>query len=217
MKRINVALLLLLQFCAVSVFAQFMTPLSSISGPAFVTMQNGDTLSGDLKNAMSGSNGIVSFKIKKADGTSVKIKTADVEELRIKIDGLARMEMVANAEIHLTKPEKNNLEQIGTREYIIWEQVKHYKKDKYLLLQLINPEFDNKIKVYAVPAPPSSEISNDNLSYYVVKDGVTKKMSNKDYKKGGYAELFSDCPQMEKKKPKIADLAQDILEYNDCN
>lgn len=217
MKNFKLTLVLLLQFCIFSAFAQFMTPLSSISGPAFVTMQNGDTLSGDLKNAMSGSNGIVSFKIKKADDTSVKIKTADVKELKIKIDGLARMEMVANAEIHLTKPEKNNLEQIGTREYIIWEQVKHYKKDKFLLLQLINPDFDSKIKVYAVPVPSSSEITNDNISYYVVKDGVTKKMNNKDYKKGGYAELFSDCPSMDKKKPKIADLAQDILKYNDCN
>lgn len=216
MKNFKVVLVLLLQFSIFSAFAQFMTPLSSISGPAFVTKVNGDTLSGDLKNAMSGPNGIVSFKIEKADGTSEKIKTADVKELKIKIDGLARIEMVANAEIHLTKPEKNNLEQIGTREYILWEQVKHYKKDKFLLLQLINPDFDDKIKVYAVPVPSSSEITNDNISYYVVKDGVTKKMSNKDYKKGGYAELFSDCPAMNKKKPKIADLAQDILEYNDC-
>ena len=213
----KLALLLLLQFSIFSAFAQFMTPLSSMTGYAFVSMVNGDTLSGDIKNAMSGMNGIISFKIEKADGVGVKIKTADVKELKIKIDGLARIEMVANAEIHLTKPEKNNLEQIGTREYIVWEQVKHYKKDKFLLLQLINPDFDSKIKVYAVPTSGGSNASDDNISYYAVKDGITKKMNNKDYKKGGYAELFSDCPQMDKKKPKITDFAQDILEYNDCN
>lgn len=215
MKNFRLTILLLLQFSIFSAFAQFMTPLSSMTGSAFVSMVNGDTLSGEIKNAMSGMNGIISFKIEKADGVGVKIKTADVKELKIKIDGLARMEMVANAEINLKKPENSNLDQIGTREYIIWQQVKHYKKDKFLLLQLINPDFDSKVKVFALPS--NGDSSSSDVSYYAVKEGITIKMNNKDYKKGGYAALFSDCPKMDKKKPKIEDFAQDILEYNDCN
>lgn len=213
-----------LQFFFMLSMAQFVTPLESISGDVICTKADGVIIEGELKNAMTGSNGLMSFKIMDFNGRDHKLKADDVRELKIKVDGLAKLEIIAEQSANLEKLANSNFEEVVTRDYIIWQQVKHPEKDKNLLLQLVNPGFDSKIKVYDSPGSRSAETSVNGVAtsggqataYYVVKDGKTIKLTKKDYKKGAYSELFADCPSMKKDKPDLSEFALDILEYNQC-
>lgn len=225
MKNLKLLLFLILQFFFTIGFSQFVTPLTSISGSAICTKTDGEIIEGELKNAMSGPNGLMSFKIKDRDGNDFKLKATDVLELKIKVDGLAKLEIIAEQSANLEKLANSNFEEVVNREYIIWQQVKHPSKDKYLLLQLLNPGFDNKMKVYDLPGAKSGESSVNDVAisggqataYYIVKDGKTLKLTKKDYKKGAYAELFSDCPEMNKKKPNLKEFALDVFQYENCD
>lgn len=222
MKTPNSIFLSFLFLISINVSAQFVTPLETISGDAIVTTSSGEVYEGKLKNAMTGPNGLISFKLKDASGTDHNYKVADIKELKIKIDGLARLEIVAEQTETISKLANSNFEEVVTRDYIIWQQVKHPKKDKFLLLQLLNPGFDSKIKVYHKPNAESGQTSVGGVAvsggeanaYILVKDGQTIEMSKKQYKKGGYQELFSDCEKMKKEKPDFKAFAVDVFTYD---
>lgn len=225
MTKQKFLLIQLFSILILSVSAQFVTPLESISGDAIVTTVSGDILEGNLKNAMTGPNGLISFKLEDYNGRDHKFKAADAKELKIKVDGLAKLEIIAEQSSNISKLAKSNFEEVVQREYIIWQQLKHPKKDKFIMLQLLNPGFDSKIKVYHKPNAESGETSvggvaisgGEAKAYILVKDGKTIEMTKKDYKKGGYSELFSDCDQMNNPKPDFKEFAVDVFTYDqDC-
>lgn len=222
MKKQKFLLIQLFSLLVISVSAQFVTPLESISGDAIVITAAGETLEGQLKNAATGPNGLISFKLTDFNGRDHKFKAEDVKELKIKVDGLAKLEIIAEQSSNISKLANSNFDEIVQREYIIWQQLKHPTKDKFLLLQLLNPGFDSKIKVYQKPNAESGETSvggvavsgGEATAYMLVKDGKTILMTKKDYKKGGYTELFSDCEQMNNPKPDFKEIALDVFSYD---
>lgn len=216
--------LFFLVITGITSYAQFVTPIESITGDAEVTTTDGKTYTGKLRNAMFGSVGILSFKLRDTDGNDTKFKAADVEQLKIKVDGLAKVEIVAEQASNIEKLAKSNFKEAVDREYIYWQRVKHPDKDKYLLLQLLNPGFDEIIKVYDIPNAKSGETTVDDVAvsggmakaYYVVVDGKTLRISKKKYKKQDFNLLFSKCPQvMDNYKPDFKEFAAHVFVYNE--
>lgn len=181
--------------------AQFVTPIDAITGPAEVITVDGKTYSGKLKNAMFGTNGMMSFKLKDDAGEDTKFKAVDVKQLKIKVDGLAKLEIISEQSSNIQKLAKSNFKEVVDRKFIYWQSVKLPGKDKVMLLQLLNPGFDNLLKVYEVPNAKSAETSVDGVAvsgnkakaYYVVKNGETIKITKKKYKKIDYELLLGDC------------------------
>lgn len=226
MKIRNIVLIMLLAILltTISIKAQFVTPLTTISGPAEVTTVDGKTYTGKLKNAMFGSNGIMSFKLKDDEGHDTKFKAVDVAQLKLKIDGLAKIEMVVEQSSNISKLANSNFKEVVDREYIYWQRVKSPDKDKYYLLQLLNPGFDDLLKVYDLPNSKSAETSvggvavsgNTATAYYVVKNGKTLKITKKKYKKQDFKLLFEDCPQIiENNEPDFKAFAEHVFFYNE--
>lgn len=202
--------------------AQFVTPLTSLSGDIIVTNVDDQVYEGKIKNAVNGPNGLVSFKLKDSNGTDHKFKAEDVKELKIKVDGMARLEIVAEQTSNLKKLAHSNFKEVVQRDYIIWQQFTHPKSKKLFLLQLLNPGFDSKIKVYQKPNAKTGAMSVGNIdvsggeatAYYVLKGSDSYEISKRKYQKEGYQSLFSDCTQMNNEKPKFKEFAIDVFTYD---
>ncbi|NOR86151.1 MAG: hypothetical protein GQ527_00940 [Bacteroidales bacterium] len=219
------SILAILLLLALGLKAQFVTPISTISGTTEVTTLDGKKHQGELRSASFGPNGVMSFKLIDDAGNGVKYKANEIEQLKIKVDGLAKLEIIAEQSSNISKLSNSNFKEVVEREYIYWQRFKHPTKEKYYLLQLLNPGFDSKIKVYDIPGAKSAETSindvavsgNESNAFYVLKNGSSYKVSKKKYKKQDYRLLFSDCPKlMENEKPDFKFFAQDIFFYSEA-
>ncbi len=204
--------------------AQFVTPINSISGTAEVTSLDGTIIKGDVKMASFGNNGITSFFLKDEAGLKHKFKADEVKMLKLKVDGLAKLEIIGEQSSNLSKLANSNFKEVTEREFIYWKRVKHPEKDKYLLLQLLNPGFDSLLEVYDLPNARTAEsftgdiaISGDMpKAYYVVKNGETLEIKKNKYKKQDFELLFSDCPVIiENNKPDFKHFAEHVFFYNE--
>ena len=219
--RISI-LFVFLVFSVFQIQAQFVTPLSSISGAAEVITLNGEVIKGKLRNAAFGPKGIMSFKIIDKDGNGTKYKAAEVQQLKIAVDGLAKLEITAEQSSNIEKLAHSNFTEVVERKFILWQRVKQPNKEKYMLLQLLNPGFDSKLKVYDIPGAKSGETSvggvavsgNTATAYYVLKNDQIYKITKSKYKKTGYALLFNDCDLMNDKKPDFKAFSAHVFIYD---
>ena len=202
----------------------FVTPLTSISGDAALTTKDGKEIPCDIKMALFGPQGIMSLTIKDSvTGEKTRFKAEQVAKLRVKIDGLAKLEMMADKTSNLKKWLKADFNEIVDRKYAYYEQVQIPGKDKYVLTQLLNPGFDGKIKVFDKPNAKTGDTSIGGIAvsggeakaYYVIQNGVTFEITRKKYAKEFFKQLFPDCPEMDKTypDPDFADFAVHILYY----
>lgn len=207
-----------------TISAQFVTPITSITGDADIITVDGQKKSGKLKNAVSGTNGLISFKFEDKDGNKTKYKASNIQQLKIKVDGLAKIEIIADQSENITKLAKSNFKEVVDRDYIYWQRVKDPSKDKYTLLQLLNPGFDSRIKVYDLPNSKSGETTIDDIAvsggeataYMVVKDGNSMKITKKKYKKEGFNLLFGDCKLVvDECKPDFKQFATHVFIYDE--
>lgn len=219
-KKIGIALFII---ASLGLQAQFVTPLETISGPAEVTTLDGKVISGKVKNASFGPNGMMSFMLLDEAGNKNKFKAADIEQLKLKVDGLAKLEIVSEQSSNMDKLANSNFKEVVEREFIYWQRVKSPVKNKYLLLQLLNPGFDTKMKVYDRPNAKSGESSvggialkgNNATAYYVVKDGTTLNITKKKYKKQDFNLLFSDCQQIiDNNEPNFKAFSEHVFFYD---
>lgn len=206
---------------AISLNAQFVTPLTTVSGQAEVTTIEGKRYSGKLKNTDFSSTGIISFILIDTTTDDIKFKAEEVKQLKLEVDGLAKLEIGAKKSPNTSKFANSNYNEADDRKYIYWQRVKTPDKDKYQLMQLLNPGFDNLIKVYDLPNAKSAEPSGDGVprekatAYYVVKNGKTLKITQKKYKEQDFELLFGDCQQIiDKNEPDFEVFAEHVFYYN---
>ena len=225
-KTLSISLFLCL-YALGGVFAQqFIEPVENpMSKECYLTLKNGVETKCEFKSA-SMSNGIKSMTIVDENGVKIKYKAEEVEKLRIKMSTWAKIGTIAEGSESITAAAKLDVNEIIKREFIIYEQaLLPKKKDKYALLQLLNPGFDGRIKVYENPMGGESGLSvggikvtgGEEKSFLVVKDGdKSMKIKKGSYKKD-FSLLFGDCPQMLKtfsdEKIKIQDMAIHVLYY----
>jgi len=207
---------------------QFIEPVENpMSKECYLTLKNGVETKCELRTYVF-SNGLKSMTIVDDNGTKSKYKAEEVEKLRIKMTTLAKIGTIADGAESLTDAADLDVTEIIEREFIIYEQaLLPKKKDKYALLQLLNPGFDDRIKVYDNPMGQESGglavggvqvTGGKDISYLVVKDGdKSMKIKKGSYKKD-FSKLFGDCTEMLKvlsdEKIHFQDMALHVLYYN---
>lgn len=211
----------------------FLVPVESFLGsqPSILVTSKGDTLRGELKTALFLGGLLKSFSYE-LDGSKerMKFKAEDVRYLKIKASKLANLESMSAGASSLKRMHNTDFEQIRNREFIEFEQaLQPGKKERYVLLQLLNPGFDRKIKVYFDPNGPKSGTMSvsgvavtggEDKSYLVIKNGAkAERIKKKDYEEN-FALLFGDCPELIKvysstgEKIRFADMASHIFDYD---
>ncbi|WP_259014031.1 hypothetical protein [Emticicia fluvialis] len=210
MKKI--ALLLSLLSCTTA-FGQLFTPAYeqfSTQETAYIYLADGNTLEGTV-SSVNQKNGLIQSLVLKPSGESKKTKVK-AESITAMYLPISQFNKINNA-INLTfdprkwrgKGVNNEVIQQGYAYFEKTSVANHAKTDQ-LLLQLVNPTFSEKIKVFHNPLGVSTrtmEFKNGfaiedevNKSYYVkIGDAAAVKLRKKDYEEA-YAVLYKDCPQL---------------------
>jgi hypothetical protein len=200
----QIIILFILISCQTVIAQQFISPVENLPAnlPVTIVKVDGTVLSGTMSSYVMG-KGIVSLTIKDEAGKKIKLKGAEVQTMKVKATGFVKAITMADRSESLTKMMRTDFSEIKNRDSIIFEQALVGGKEKSMLLQLINPGFDQSIKVYYNPSANetgSTQIGNIQLgggekrAYLVVKnnDGKAFDVRKGSFKKS-YDDIFIDC------------------------
>jgi hypothetical protein len=198
----------------------------------FITFKNGSVIIGTMKDTDRKKGLIEHITIEDSLGRSTEYAASDIRSMYLAPSAYGNLirasEVVTDA--HKWDPEIVNQELIN-KGYVYFENIKTDIKNAQseLMMQLINPSFCDRVKVFADPKSQESGglsmggiqvTGGEDKSYYVHIDDqpVALRLYKKDYK-DLFKELWSDCPSLFMKypKPDWDDLIDHILEYNKCD
>jgi hypothetical protein len=188
--------------------------------------KEGNVVEGTL-SGMKFKKGLVEqIKMKDVNGKKLKFKASDVAEFRVPPSSLGKLAALNESTASIKKMTKANFGSIVKKDYVYFEQaLLPGKKPRYLLLQLVNPGFDSKIKVYDDPKAKSTggvavggiqATGGELKSYYVVKDDVAQRVKKKDFDEM-QSWIFGDCSALNKSfdgELKFKDFAAQVFFYD---
>jgi hypothetical protein len=190
-------------------------------------LTDGTLIEGAMASAILMNGFLKTVNIKDSDGMKHKYKADQIKRLKVKAGSLAKIDMIAESTESVKNLLKTDFNEIIEREYIIYEQaLLPKKKDKYRLLQLLNPGFDQRIKVYQDPNAKETAgvkvggaklVGGDDKSYLVVKDGAKSDQIKKNKYKKEFPILFGDCDLakvMDNSKMKFKNFAAHVFVYD---
>lgn len=162
----------------------------------------GDTIRGRITSATMINGQIRSFNIKTKDKSKMKFKSADVKVLAIKATEFMNWTSAMSTP-NIQRAMDLDFNKVMNREWVIFDQALLPTKEKYALMQLLNPDFDSKIKVYLNPnANETATLTvngmmvsgGEDTSYLVVTEGDQSELYKKfKYNKEALTRLYKDC------------------------
>jgi hypothetical protein len=126
--------------------------------------------------------------------------------------------MIAESTWSVKKMVNTDYNDILNREYFIFETTHAAKnRDKHRLMQVVNPGFDTKIKVFAMPLKQTTGFGVNEVMITGGEERAYLFVKVNEYpievKKGSYDRyfkyLYSDCPEM------LSAFAGDRISWND--
>lgn len=224
----------LLLFVAFSVFSQdFLDGAFTFSSKkdSYIYLKDGTEVVGTIKDIDRKKGQIEKIKLK-VDGKKVEYKPEDVDHMYLMPSGFDKFargyDNLTDVNYH-SKDRAVNLEKIKEG-YVLFESVpvQLKKKKMTLLMQLVNPGYDEKIAVYFDPFADETTgfgiggvnlAGGDKKSYYVkIGDDAAYKLTSKQYKKET-DKLFAGCDVARafKGKLKWSDFSKHVSHYtNEC-
>lgn len=193
---------------------------------AYLVLADGSKVEGFVDKVGRSKNYISSVVIKNDDGEK-EYMPAEISEMYLPVNDLNKFSLKLENATNMSKDYDLDLINEG---YGFFEnaEVNTGKETQTLMMQLANPGFDSKIKVYIDPnaietgkasfGPISS--GGVDRSYYLQYGEITtaSKFSKADYKKG-FLDLFASCPSLLEKigsKGDWDDFAVHVMEFNNC-
>lgn len=196
--------------------------------PCIVQLADGREVTGRLTSASLINGYLDRFTIKNEAGEKLKLEPEDVIRLSVRASATAKITMAATSAASIKAMSNRDFNEIKNREYIIFETaMRHNKAGKIRLMQLLNPGFDSKFKVFANPnAQKTGGLSvggirvtgGEDRSYLLVRGEEKALMVRKVSYRKEFEEIFGDCPAMLKQfegdKIMWDDLAGHVFAYD---
>lgn len=195
---------------------------------AYITLDDGTELKGNIKDLDYKKGLIEDIKMKDLEGKKIKIKPEKIKHMYLPISALAKINKVLDVMHDAQQWESTDIDNdIINKGYAYFEKstVKIKKKTRTLMLQLRNPSFCKKIKIYHDPlARETMGIGVAGItvaggldkSYYVKKgDDPAYKLKKKDYNEE-FKLFYSDCKKVMdtySSSPKWKDFVTHVFEY----
>ncbi|WP_428666924.1 hypothetical protein [Runella sp.] len=236
MKKITAQLLftLCLTVCSTTFAQDFIPAYDRFSGKeiSYITLENGTQLEGMLEDLDRRKGLIEEVVIKDAGGKKIKLKPEQIKSMYLMPSGYSRLSTNMDVGNKVKKWDAKYIDnEIIKKGYAYFEKAKvAIKSDQELLLmQLLNPGFNSKVKVFHDPfAAETMRIGfggmttagGDDKSYYVqVGEFPAKKLKKKDYD-NEIKVMYASCPTLVKKigeKLRWTEFAQHVYEFTfDC-
>jgi hypothetical protein len=208
MKKIA---LLFCLFSSTTIYAQLFAPAFnqfSVKKPAYLTMGDGTKVEGII-NSVTDKNGLIqSINITPTEGSKkLTLKAEAISNMYLPMSSFSKVDNSINQAFNKYVLNKDVRTDIINDGYLYFEKTKVVKKNKVeeLLLQLVNPSFSDKIKVYDIPLSKetlSTEVKgitithDENKSYFIkVGDATAVKLNKRAYNEA-YVALYKDCPSL---------------------
>ncbi len=208
MKKYTLALLILTSTVFSSMAQTFLPPLEMFSTKkeGYLITMKGEKIVFIMKDLDRKKGLIVNVEGKTKDGKKFELKASEIKEMAIPPSDFAKLSGAMDATKSIKKAQKTNLNEYD-RELVYFYQ--EYLEDRKItaLMQLINPDFCSKIRVYHDPyAKESAGIAFGGVqinggidkSYYLKVDGKTQRYFKSDYDKT-VKTLFGTCDGLFKK------------------
>ncbi|MEZ4951639.1 MAG: hypothetical protein R2879_18520 [Saprospiraceae bacterium] len=199
--------------------------------PSYVTLQDGTTIEGEIKDLDRKKGLIEEIKIKDTNGKKHKLEPKEVKYMYLPPSGIDNLSKKMNFMHDATKWKNDKLNQDFLENgYVYFEtvDVKIKKKTMPLLMQLLNPDFSKTVKVYHDPlAKETASVGVGGIkvaggiakSYFIMtdKDKAAYKIEKKKYK-DSFSKMWSDCKNLSKSDDiKWSELTKHIITYTECN
>jgi len=192
-----------------------------------VNLASGEEITGKFTGGMYVTNGLTKITVKLENGEKIKLVPEQIVSLRIKSSGLMKLSMISEAGSSIKMLANTDFNDIVNREWVVFETAMTPKKtDTYRLLQLLNPGFSSKIKVFAEPGAKTGGIGigglqitgGEDRAYLFVKGGEKAVRVKKGSYSDNFQELYADCPEMvaafQGDKIKWDDVAMHVYAYD---
>lgn len=180
--------------------------LSALYGnECIVRLQAGEEVRGTFSGGVYVNNGLNKLKVKLDNGENVKFTADQVVSLHVKASGLMKLYMISESGSSIKELTTADFDKIIDREWVVFETATTPRqKETKRILQLLNPGFDNKVKVFAEPSAKTGglaiggiQVTGGEDRVYLFVNGGEKAFK---VKKGSYSdsfqELYSNCPEM---------------------
>jgi hypothetical protein len=197
---------------------------------SYFTLNDGSEIEGTIKDIDRKKGLIEEVKIKDAKGDKIKIQAEEIKEMYLPKSGLQKFadsyDFIHDARAWSDTSVEREYIQEGYV-YFVQTDVKVKKKNRTLLMQMVNPSFSADIKVYHDPRAGETtsfsvggiDVAGGNeKSYYVQKGEETAFRLKKKHYDDHFETLFGDCPQLMQKHgedPDWDDFAQHIATYTE--
>ncbi len=198
----------------------------------YITMDDGTQIQANLKKFKYKKGLIEEIKIKDLSGKKQKIKPEKIKHMYVPISGWAKLGKALDVRDDATRWGKTSLKQdVFEKGYVYFEKskVKIKKKTRTLLVQLLNPSFSDKVKIYNDPLAKETlnagiggiKVAGGHEKSYYIKKGsdVAYRIKKKTYKEE-FKLIFEDCPSLVEKidaNRNWADFVGHIYQYTtDC-
>lgn len=232
MKK-EVLIFLTLFLCAIGAQSQqLLSPSFGFSKKktSYITLADGTELNGTIKDIDRDKGLIKYIKIKDGAGKKHKLKSEEIKFMYLPPSGFDKLQKATDflSDANKWNDEKLNQDFIS-QGYIYFElaDVKIKKKNKKLLMQLLNPGFSKVVKIYHDPYAKETmavgvggvKLAGGNAkSYYVSKENNPAfKLKKKDYKKE-FMPLWNSCKKLisDFKDQKWNNLVKHVITYSEC-
>lgn len=200
-------LICFMMFAVLGIAQEFIAPALSFSHKktAYVTLEDGTELVGTLSKVSRKKGLIEEIKMELSTGKKEKINPEEIKFAYFPPSGLDKLSRRMDFMSDATKWNANGVDQNLVAEglaYFEKTEVKIKKKTQTLLLQLMNPHFSSRVKVFHDPfAKETASVGVGGVtlagglakSYYLkLGDDVSYKVKKKDYDTE-YANIFAGC------------------------
>ena len=151
-------------FCSVAFAQRFSPAITGFSHKktSYLTLDNGKEVKGTIKDLDWKKGLIEEVKLKDMNDKKVKIKPDEINFMYLPPSGLAKAGATMEFLGHVDNWENDDLDNdILSKGYVYMEksEVRIKKKTRTLMVQLVNPSFSKKIKVYDDPFAKESWVS----------------------------------------------------------
>lgn len=224
-------------FIAVATTAQTFAPAFagfSKKKLTYITLKDGTELEVNIKGLSYKKGLIDDMKIIDEKGDKVKINPEEISHMYVPPSGMAKLNQWVDAATDVNKIVDNELSSEHLSDgYLYMEscevQVKK-SKTQYCMVQLMNPTFSKKVKVYNDPYSGETagvgvggmNVAGGLAKSYYIKVGdneVARRIKKKEYKKD-METIFTECKDVVKKygaDPSWSEFEKFIFDYSvDC-
>jgi len=198
---------------------------------SYVTLLDGTTIEGEIRD-IDRKKGLIEYvKIKDADGKKHKLEAEEIQYMYLPPSGFDTFNKLGSKVYDAQKWYDKNLNSEYIKEgYVYFElaDVQVKKKQRKLLMQLLNPAYSQKVKIYHDPlAKKTMSIGMGNItlaggiakSYYISKAGAVAYRAKKKAYDEDYVSLWEGCETVDQageEKPVWRDLGKHALAFSDC-